>query len=121
MILRDFPPSLRLWAELGEVLARAADVGYERAQRELRRRPRRGFGRVRRPGAETPLWNAVAGWLREELRPPGAKARLARYLGIPRQRVTDYVTGRRRLPDAEVLLRMLDWTVQRRQGRDVSV
>jgi len=59
--------------------------------------------------------------LRDELKPYGAKARLARYLGIPKQRLTDYLKGLRRMPDAETALQMLNWLAQKRAGRDLSL
>jgi hypothetical protein len=67
------------------------------------------------------MWNVCATMLRRALRPYGAKARLARYLGIPRQRLNDYLTGRSRLPDAELTLRLLHWLTARLAGRDLSL
>jgi transcriptional regulator with XRE-family HTH domain len=55
------------------------------------------------------------------LRARGTKVRLARYLGIPRQRLQDFLKGRSRLPDAELLLRMLHWLAEKRVGRDLSL
>ncbi|WP_334319424.1 hypothetical protein OH491_12235 [Termitidicoccus mucosus] len=51
----------------------------------------------------------------------GAKARLARYLGIPRQRLQDFLHSRSRLPDAEITLRLLHWLSEKRSGRDLSL
>ena len=59
--------------------------------------------------------------VRAELAPHGAKARLARYLGIPRQRLNDFLTGRSRLPDAELTLRLLHWLAENRAGRDPAL
>ena len=75
----------------------------------------------RRPGVASPMWNVYATLLRRALRPYGAQARLARYLGIPPQRLSDFLTGRRRLPDAELTLRLLHWLAELRTGRDVSL
>jgi hypothetical protein len=47
--------------------------------------------------------------------------RLARFLGMPKQRLNDFLTGRTRLPDAELTLRMLNWLAQKRAGRDLSL
>ena len=77
--------------------------------------------RTRRPGVASPMWNVYATMLRRALRPYGAQARLARYLGIPPQRLSDFLTGRRRLPDAELTLRLLHWLAELRTGRDVSL
>ena len=67
------------------------------------------------------MWNACATILRRALRPYGAKARLARYLGIPRQRLNDFLNQRSRLPDAELTLRLLHWLTEFRAGRDLSL
>lgn len=63
----------------------------------------------------------LAALLRPELKAYGDKARLARYLGLPRQRITEFLTGRtKRLPDAEITLRLLHWLAAKRSGRDLS-
>ena len=67
------------------------------------------------------MWNACVPLLRAELQSYGAKARLARYLGIPRQRLNDFLTGRSRLPDAELTLRMLHWLAETRAGQDPAL
>jgi len=113
-------PQLEIWMKLSEALATAAATGAERTYQALHRR-RGPAGHVRRPGLDTPMWNVCASLLRNQLHHRGSKAALARYLGIPRQRLSDFITGRRRLPDAEVLLRMLHWLAERRAGRDPSV
>jgi len=113
-------PVLKQWMDLSEALALAAGTGALRIQSALR--PRRSAAyRTRRPGVESPMWNVYATMLRRALRPYGAKARLARYLGVPPQRLSDFLTGRRRLPDAELTLRLLHWLAELRAGRDVSL
>jgi plasmid maintenance system antidote protein VapI len=67
------------------------------------------------------MWNACVALLRPELKAYGAKARLARYLGVPRQRLNDFLTGRNRLPDAELTLRLLHWLAETRAGRDPAL
>lgn len=111
---------LKLWLDLGEILADVAEVGAKALLKQLKPR-RRGSYKTRRPGDETLMWNACAAMLREELKPFGSKVRLARYLGIPKQRLTDYLKGRRRMPDAETILQMLNWLAQKRAGRDLSL
>ena len=114
------PPVLNLWLELSEAFAVAAYTGACRVHSALR--PRRPAAyRTRRPGADSPMWNVCATMLRQALKPYGAKARLARYLGLPRQRLNDFLTGRSRLPDAELTLRMLHWLTELRAGRDGSL
>jgi len=106
--------SMDLVAIFGEATLEAALALH----RSLRRR-RRGYT-CRHPGPHTPLWNRCIVTLRRELKPYGSRARLARYLGIPRQRVTDFVTGRRRMPDAELTLALMCWLSAKKAGRDLS-
>lgn len=113
-------PRIRLWLELGEALTSAAETGAKRIRLALRPK-RKGPCHTRRPGYDTPLWNVCATLIKAQLLPRGAKVRLARYLGIPRQRLQDFLRGRSRLPDAEVLLRMLHWLAEKQAGRDLSL
>jgi hypothetical protein len=113
-------PRIKLWLDLGGLLYTAAEAAAKETQKALRPR-RRGSYATRRPGTDTPLWNVCAGLLRDELQPYGAKARLARFLGLPRQRLNDFLRGRSRLPDAELTLQMLTWLAQQRAGRDLSL
>ena len=113
-------PRLALWLDLGEALAVAASTGARRLSLAMRPK-RKGSYKTRRPGYDTPLWNVCATLLRAELRIRGSKVRLARHLGIPRQRLQDFLRARSRLPDAELLLRMLHWMSEKRSGRDLSL
>ena len=113
-------PTLKLWLDIGGVLAEVAEAAAKRAQKSLRPRRRASY-MTRRPGPETPMWNACAALLRDELRPLGAKVRLARFLGIPKQRLNDFLTGHSRQPDAELTLQMLHWLAQTRAGSDPSL
>lgn len=113
-------PRLKLLFDLSDALAIAAEAGWRRAHTALRARRTASY-RTRRPGYETPLWNVFATRLRRELRPYGAKSRLARYLGIPRQRLNDFLTGKSRLPDAELTLRLLYWLKESQTARDPAV
>jgi hypothetical protein len=67
------------------------------------------------------MWNVCATLLRRELRKYGAKAQLARYLGVPRQRLQDFLKSRSRLPDAELTLRLLHWLTEHRAGRNPAL
>jgi hypothetical protein len=112
-------PRIKLWLDFSGALAVAAETGFRRAHTALLfRRP---SYRRRHPGTDTPMWNVCATMLSRQLKPYGAKARLARYLGIPRQRLQDFLKGRSRLPDAEVTLRLLHWMTEHRAGRDLSI
>jgi transcriptional regulator with XRE-family HTH domain len=109
-----------MWLDLGEALAVAAETGFRRVRLALRPK-RKGSYHTRRPGYDTPMWNVCAKLLKAELKVRGSKVRLARYLGIPRQRLQDYLNGRSRMPDAELLLRLLHWLSGKRAGRDLSL
>jgi len=113
-------PRIKFWMDINEGLLKVAEDGLERARKALRPR-RHGSFASRHPGPDSPMWNLLAAHLRDELRPYGAKVRLARYLGIPRQRLTDYLTGRRRLPDAEMTLQLFYWLSEKKSGRDLSM
>lgn len=113
-------PRIKLWLEISHALDIAASTGARRAWAALRSRRRKSY-RTRRPGAASPLWNVCATRLRRALARRGAKARLARYLGIPRQRLTDFLFARSRLPDAELTLRMLHWLAAYQDDRDLSL
>ncbi len=106
--------------DLGALLAEAAEVAARKLGRQMRPQ-RRGAFKTRRPGVETPLWNACAALMRAELRQHGSKVRLARYLGVPKQRLNDYLKDSSRMPDAETLLQMLDWLARKRAGQDLSL
>jgi transcriptional regulator with XRE-family HTH domain len=106
--------------DLGALLADAAEEGAKKVKKQLKPR-RRGSYLTRRPGDDTPMWNACATLLREELKPYGSKVRLARFLGIPKQRLSDYLKNGSRMPEAETLLRILNWLAQKQGGRDISL
>jgi len=67
------------------------------------------------------MWNELVASLRLELTAYGSKARLGRYLGLPRQRINDFLKVHSRMPDAETTLRLLHWLMERRAGRDPSL
>ncbi len=113
-------PRLRVWLEIAGLMAELGDAGAKQAGRLLRPR-RSGNYKTLRPGPDTPLWNACAELLRRELKPHGSKVRLARYLGIPKQRVSDYLKNGSRMPDAETLLRMLNWLAHKHADSDISL
>ncbi len=98
---------------VAQELARAARQG-SRARRRVR------CGSTLRPGAGTPLWNALAVSIASLLRPHGEKSRLARLLGVPPQRVHDYFVRRQAAPDAERTLRLMLWLSLRREGINPS-
>lgn len=62
-----------------------------------------------RPGSDTPLWNELVRQVRPHLRRYGAKAQLARLLGLPRQRLQDCLKAKSASLDAERTLLLLGW------------
>jgi len=86
----------------------AADAAENRANRNRKR-----VGRTRRPGVDTPLWNALVARVRVHLKKRGAKSNLAGILGVPRQRVNDYFVAGSQAPDAERTLQLLFWLIAR--------
>lgn len=86
--------------------------------RELRRRtkpkpsPRGG---TLRPGVETPHWLALVKLAQPHLRRHGAKALLARELGLHRGRVSQFFSTKSAMPDAERTLLLLFWLAKQTQ------
>jgi hypothetical protein len=91
--------------------ARAARQKYREATRECR-------GSALHPGLDTPLWSELARTAEMLLKRRGEKAKLARYLGVPRQRVHLLLVAKTACPDAERALQLLAWVNARRAGRD---
>jgi hypothetical protein len=91
---------------IAELAFLAAKAGVQRL-RPPRPRPRRGA--TLRPGPDTPLWLALAAQIQPRLQRRGARALLARELGLHRMRMTEYFFRRSAMPDAERTLELLLW------------
>ncbi len=92
-----------------------------RAARRLAKAPRRQRrGQTLRPGPDTPLWNELARAVECHLKRRGEKVRLARILGITRQRLHLLIVAKTAYPDAERALLLLVWLQARRRGRDLA-
>jgi hypothetical protein len=96
-----------------EATARVARKKY----RDVRRR--RGYEALR-PGPDTPLWNELARVCAHNLTRYGDKAKLARVLGVSRQRLHVLVVSRTACADAERTLQLLAWLQARRRGSDLA-
>jgi hypothetical protein len=97
---------------IGQVAVALADLAQqlvvEAHHRHLRAtRPCRGG--TLRPGANTPLWQALAQTVRPHLRRYGAKSNLARMLGVTPQRVHLCFKANSAMPDAERVLQLVVW------------
>lgn len=114
------PRSLEFWSVLNDAFEAAAEAASKRLHQALRPR-RHGNYATRKPGFDTPLWNVCVTLIKQELKPYGSKVRLARYLGIPKQRLQDFLNGKSRMPDAELTLRLLHWLAAKQGGKDHSV
>jgi predicted nucleic acid-binding Zn ribbon protein len=112
---QPIPRSLEGVLILLELFKVAAVAATEAARRNLIRSRRQRRGKTLHPGADTPLWNILAGALNEECKKYGAKASLARHIGLPRQRMHDFLRGKSAMPDAERALMLLQWLADRRQ------
>ena len=107
--------------ELGGLVVDLMDVAWEnlRAAKRLKapdRRPAR-FAALR-PGPATPVWNELVRHAEPYLRKRGDKVKLARLLGISRQRLHQLLVGRTACADAERTLLLVAWVHARRLGRE---
>ena len=112
-------PRMNAILGLGAGLAFAAEASARALKTACKHsRTTRGVGL--KPGADTPLWNELTLVLRQQKWTYGEKAKLGRILGLPRQRVDDFIVGRRRLPNAEHTLLILHWLNSRQKGSHLS-
>lgn len=116
----DFPRSLTISLDLSYALMEAAVKTAAKAAKGAQRltRPKRGM--ALKPGVDTPLWNELSAAVKAQLNRRGEKAKLARILGVPRQRVHDLFNKRSALPDAERTLLLLAWLHARNHGQDLG-
>jgi len=97
----------------------AARAARDAARRAVQSRRPRGRGHALRPGPDTPLWNELVKNALPLLRKRGSKAKLARILGLPRQRLQDCLKARTACLDGERALLLLCWISARHQGREL--
>ncbi len=112
-------PRLRLMMPIVDLLILAAEESAKAARKSYKEPRRKQRGGTLRPGPDTPLWNELAGAARAQLGRYGEKARLARIMGVPRQRVHDFLRSSSACPDAERTLLLLAWVQARRNDRDI--
>jgi hypothetical protein len=109
---QEMPVRLALVADLLILLTGAARETAVSAVKHYRARGRKPIGATLRPGPDTPLWNEFAKLAAGQLQRYGDKARLARILGVPRQRVHEYFVAHTACPDTERALRLLVWLLE---------
>ena len=111
--------------ELLEILIAAAakssaEAAAARAKEARRRRQGPRPGLTLRPGPDTPLWRELVRQVRPHLRKYGAKAQLARLLGLPRQRLQDCLKAGSASLDAERTLLLLGWLGFFQRGGEIT-
>lgn len=72
------------------------------------------------PGTDTPMWNQLVKSAAPFFRRRGDKVKLARLLGISRQRLHQLLVAKTACADAERTLLLLAWINARRGGREWS-
>ena len=113
-------PRLKTIGLLVDGLAYAAHETTKLALRSYKESKRRSVGGTIRPGPNTPLWNELAVETRRLIRRHGEKVNLARFLGLPKQRVHEFLMARSAGPDAERTLMLLIWVSVKRRGVTLS-
>jgi hypothetical protein len=104
-----------------DLIAAAITAAREARQTQARAKPRpRRRSLTLRPGPETPCWNELVRQVRPHLRKYGAKAQLARLLGLPRQRLQDCLKAGSASLDAERTLLLLGWLGFFQRGGELS-
>ena len=111
-------PRLRQLEPLTDALTAAAQATAKAARRKYREATRKKSFTAVKPGAETPLWNELARACEAQLTRYGEKARLARILGVTRQRIHLLLVAKTACADAERTLQLLAWLADRRKGID---
>lgn len=105
---------------LPDLVAELLRAGAEHMRSAGRRKkPDRRPGRFTtlRPGPETPVWNQLVRHAAPYLRKRGDKVRLARLLGLSRQRLHQLLVARTACADAERTLLLVAWVHARRAGQ----
>ena len=111
-------PKLRQLEPLVDVLALAVDETVKAARKKYRESRRKRIGAALAPGPQTPLWNELTRACEQQLTRYGEKARLARILGVSRQRVHLLIVAKTACADAERTLQLMAWLAARRRGTD---
>jgi hypothetical protein len=111
-------PRMNALLDICDGLGEIVRMGIRATQRSYKDRTRRPRGGTLRPSADTPIWNAVASEARRLTKPYGCKAKLGRHLGVPRQRIHEYLKAGSAAPDAERALELLLWIARNRSYCD---
>lgn len=109
-------PRLRQFEPLVSELALAAKETLRAARKKYRAARRKQRGTTLAPGMQTPLWNELALACERQLTRYGAKAKLARFLGVSRQRIHLLLVAKTACADAERTLQLVAWLASQRRG-----
>jgi len=110
-------PRLRQFEPLVSELALAAEETLRAARDRSRASRRKLRGTTLAPGMQTPLWSELALACERHLIRYGAKAKLARFLGVSRQRLHLLLVAKTACADAERTLQLVAWLATQRRGR----
>jgi transcriptional regulator with XRE-family HTH domain len=108
---------------LDGMLEAAVYASRQALLRKNRKLPRKHStkGLTLRPSDRTPLWNELRERLRNQTWKHGEKAKLARRLGLPRQRISEFLSSGSMMPDAERTLWLLLWLQARENGKEIPL
>jgi len=110
------PAQFNALLKLADGFMTMGDEALLAATKVYKRYTRKHRGGTIRPGPDTPLWNELAAETRRLIRKHGEKANLGRWLGLPRQRIHQYLMEKSAGPDAERTLLLLVWVSAKRRG-----
>lgn len=113
-------PRIETVLTVSGAIAETAAVAARAAAKQIRKATRAGRGLTIRPGEDTPLWNILAEELRGHVAKHGEQVKLARFIGLPRQRLNAFLVGKSALPDAERTLLLLQWLEAKKRGVDLG-
>lgn len=111
-------PRLRPLEPIIEILESAVAETAKVARKKYRESRRKRIGAALAPGPLTPLWNELTRACEQQLTRYGEKARLARILGVSRQRVHLLIVAKSACADAERTLQLMAWLAARRRRAD---
>lgn len=114
-------PQFRQMGNLLLALYDLAAITARATAKQLRHSTSRRRNLTLKPGSSTPLWNELVKQALPHLAKRGRKAQLARYLGVPRQRLQTCLKARAACLDAERTLLLLAWVTARQQDRELLV
>lgn len=115
---RDMPIPLKQVADAMLALSDLAAQTARQSARSFRRPARHHRYSTLTPGAGTPLWNELVKQAQPHLAKRGSKVLLARYLGLPRQRLQVCLKSKRGCMDAERTLLLFCWVTAQQQDRE---